>query len=343
MTPKEKTGRYKYIRYIICYGVLSLLFLIFFLWNINAGSVDLSVKEIAEILFFHSGDEMEYGIVWKIRLPRIIAAAVLGGALALAGFLMQIFFRNPIAGPFVLGISSGAKMTVALTMIFLLKRGLESSSWVLILSAFAGSLITMFFVLMISGKVGTSSLLVVCGVMVGYICSAITDFIVTFADDADIVNLHNWSMGSFSGISMDGVKISSLVVTAAFLGSMLLSKAMGAYQLGEVYARNMGVNIRRFRIELILLSSILSATVTAFAGPVSFVGIAVPHVIRQLFKTAKPIIVIPGCFLGGAVFCLFSDLLARTLFSPTELSISSVTAVFGAPVVIAMMIKRVKR
>ena len=124
---------------------------------------------------------------------------------------------------------------------------------------------------------------------------------------------------------------------------MLLSKAMGAYQLGEVYARNMGVNIKRFRIELILLSSVLSATVTAFAGPVSFVGIAVPHMIKQLFKTAKPIVVIPGCFLGGAVFCLFSDLLARTLFSPTELSISSVTAVFGAPVVIAMMIKRVKR
>ena len=160
-------------------------------------------------------------------------------------------------------------------------------------------------------------MLVVSGIMIGYICSAATDFIVTFADDSNIVNLHNWSMGSFSGISMDGVKISSLVVTAAFLGSMLLSKAMGAYQLGEVYARNMGVNIRRFRIELILLSSILSATVTAFAGPVSFVGIAVPHVIRQLFKTAKPIVVIPGCFLGGAVFCLFSDLLARTLFAPT--------------------------
>ena len=179
--------------------------------------------------------------------------------------------------------------------------------------------------------------------MIGYICSAATDFIVTFADDTNIVNLHNWSMGSFSGISMDGVKICLLVTAAAFLCSMLLSKAMGAYQLGEVYARNMGVNIKRFRIELILLSSVLSATVTAFAGPVSFVGIAVPHVIKQLFKTAKPIVVIPGCFLGGAVFCLFSDLLARTLFSPTELSISSVTAVFGAPVVIAMMIKRVKR
>ena len=201
----------------------------------------------------------------------------------------------------------------------------------------------MGFVLAVSKKLPQMSMLVVSGIMIGYICSAATDFIVTFADDSNIVNLHNWSMGSFSGISIDGVKICLLVTAAAFFCSMLLSKAMGAYQLGEVYARNMGVNIKRFRIELILLSSILSATVTAFAGPVSFVGIAVPHMIKQLFKTAKPIVVIPGCFLGGAVFCLFSDLLARTLFSPTELSISSVTAVFGAPVVIAMMIKRVKR
>ena len=228
-------------------------------------------------------------------------------------------------------------------MVVFLGQGLIMNSWTMILAAFLGSMVSMGFVLTVSKKIPQMSMLVVSGIMIGYICSAATDFIVTFADDSNIVNLHNWSMGSFSGISMDGVKISSLVVTAAFLGSMLLSKAMGAYQLGEVYARNMGVNIRRFRIELILLSSILSATVTAFAGPVSFVGIAVPHVIRQLFKTAKPIVVIPGCFLGGAVFCLFSDLLARTLFSPTELSISSVTAVFGAPVVIAMMIKRVKR
>ena len=198
-------------------------------------------------------------------------------------------------------------------------------------------------VLLVAKKVHNMSMLVISGVMIGYICSAATDFIVTFADDSNIVNLHNWSMGSFSGISIDGVKICLLVTATALVCSMLLSKAMGAYQLGEVYARNMGVNIKRFRIELILLSSILSATVTAFAGPVSFVGIAVPHMIKQLFKTAKPIVVIPGCFLGGAVFCLFSDLLARTLFSPTELSISSVTAVFGAPVVIAMMIKRVKR
>ena len=166
---------------------------------------------------------------------------------------------------------------------------------------------------------------------------------VTFADDSDIVNLHGWSQGSFSGMNWSNVKVAAVVIGVTILITFFMSKPIGAYQLGEVYARNMGVNIRRFRIELILLSSILSATVTAFAGPVSFVGIAVPHVIRQLFKTAKPIVVIPGCFLGGAVFCLFSDLLARTLFAPTELSISSVTAVFGAPVVIVMMIKRAKR
>ena len=273
----------------------------------------------------------------------MLAALILGGALSVSGFLLQTFFSNPIAGPFVLGISSGAKLVVSVFMVVFLGQGLIMNSWTMILAAFLGAMVSMGFVLAVSKKIPQMSMLVVSGIMIGYICSAATDFIVTFADDSNIVNLHNWSMGSFSGISMDGVKISSLVVTATFLGSMLLSKAMGAYQLGEVYARNMGVNIRRFRIELILLSSILSATVTAFAGPVSFVGIAVPHVIRQLFKTAKPIVVIPGCFLGGAVFCLFSDLLARTLFAPTELSISSVTAVFGAPVVIVMMIKRAKR
>ena len=332
-----------YTRYGISFAVLAVMMCCLIIWNINSGSVHLTVEEIGGILFKKTGEETAYRIVWDIRLPRILAAAILGGALSVSGFLLQTFFANPIAGPFVLGISSGAKLVVSLLMIVLLGKGIAVNSAFMILAAFAGAMISMGFVLLIAGRVKKMSMLVICGVMIGYICSAATDFAVTFADDANIVNLHNWSMGSFSGISMDGVKISSLVVTATFLGSMLLSKAMGAYQLGEVYARNMGVNIRRFRIELILLSSILSATVTAFAGPVSFVGIAVPHVIRQLFKTAKPIVVIPGCFLGGAVFCLFSDLLARTLFAPTELSISSVTAVFGAPVVIAMMIKRVKR
>ena len=135
----------------------------------------------------------------------------------------------------------------------------------------------------------------------------------------------------------------AIVVLLTMVIVFFMSKPIGAYQLGEVYAQNMGVNIKLFRIGLILLSSILSACVTAFAGPISFVGIAVPHIVKSLLKTARPLLMIPACFLGGAVFCLFCDLIARTVFAPTELSISSVTAVFGAPVVIYIMIRRQKR
>ena len=207
-------------------------------------------------------------------------------------------------------------------------------------SAFCGSLIAMSFILLISARVKQMSLLVVCGVMIGYICSAITEFVVTFADDANIVNLHNWSMGSFSGIRWANLSVIAGVTMTGVLLSFLLSKPMGAYQLGEAYAQNMGVKLYRFRLELILLSSVLSACVTAFAGPISFVGVAAPHLMKSLFKTAKPIVMIPACFLGGAGFCLLCDLLARSLFAPTELSISSVTAVFGAPIVILMLLQK---
>ena len=155
------------------------------------------------------------------------------------------------------------------------------------------------------------SMLVISGVMIGYICSAVTDFVVTFADDSNIVNLHNWSLGSFSGMSWGNVKVMAIVVLLTMVIVFFISKPIGAYQLGEVYAQNMGVNIKLFRIGLILLSSILSACVTAFAGPISFVGIAVPHIVKSLLKTARPLLVIPACFLGGAVFCLFCDLIAQ--------------------------------
>ena len=260
----------------------------------------------------------------------------------MSGFLLQTVFANPIAGPFVLGISSGAKLTVSLTLIVLLGKGIFVSSGVMILAAFGGAMISMGFILLLSGKVKKMSMLVICGVMIGYICSAVTDFAVTFADDANIVNLHNWSMGSFSGTSWENIRVMTAVVFISLLFIFLMAKPIGAYQLGEVYAQNMGVNIFRFRVVLILLSSLLSACVTAFAGPISFVGIAVPHLIKSLFKTAKPILMIPGCFLGGGVFCLFCDLIARTVFAPVELSISSVTALFGAPVVIYMMVRNRK-
>ena len=324
----------------LCYGGLLLALIALLLWNSCAGSSETSLGSVMRILLGDAADETMYHIVWRIRLPRILASVILGGALSVSGFLLQTFFANPIAGPFVLGISSGAKMTVALAMIFFLQQGLVMNSATMVLSAFAGALLSMGFILLLARRVHNMSLLVVGGVMVGYICSAITDFVVTFADDANIVNLHNWSQGSFSGTSWSNVRDMAMLVLVLLILAFLLSKPIGAYQMGESYARSMGVNVRRFRVELILLSSLLSACVTAFAGLISFVGIAVPHLVKSMLKTAKPLVVIPACFLGGAVFCLFCDLLARTMFAPTELSISSVTAVFGAPVVIAMMISR---
>ena len=332
---KEKRGRI-----LVGFVILLVLTAGFSLWNLHAGSVTISAGEIRSILFDPGVTGTNRNIIWSIRLPRLLSALVLGGALSVSGYLLQTFFHNPIAGPFVLGVSSGAKFTVCIAMVLFFTGGRATSSATLILAAFAGAMISMGFVLVISQKVHQMSMLVVCGVMIGYICSALTDFLVTFADDSNIVNLHNWSVGSFSGRSWADVGTMTLVCGVALVLSFLMSKPIRAYQLGEVYAQNMGVPLKAFRAALILLSSILSACVTAFAGPISFVGIAVPHLMKRLFGTAEPMVLIPACFLGGSAFCLGCDLIARTAFAPTEMSISSVTAVFGAPVVIYMMLRR---
>lgn len=318
---------------LLSVGVIAVLFA-----NLFTGSADISVSDAVTAVFGEENTASD--ILWKIRMPRALAALLLGGALSLSGYLLQTFFHNPIAGPFVLGVSSGAKLIVAISMIFSAGFfGLLSSAF-MIISAFVGSMISLGFVLLVSRKVRQMSMLVVCGVMIGYICSAITDFLVTFADDSDIVNLHDWSMGTFSGTSMDNVKVIFIFVLIGLVGTILISKPIGAYMLGESYAHNMGVNIKLLRALLIILSGLLSASVTAFAGPVSFVGIAVPHIIRVLFKTSKPLVMIPACFLGGSIFCMLCDMIARTVFAPTELSISTVTAIFGAPVVIVIMLGR---
>ena len=327
-------------RYLGVFLGLLIAFAVLTVWNINTGSVKISVKEIARIIFLREGDETRMNIVWKLRLPRIIASAVLGGGLALSGFLMQTFFQNPIAGPFVLGISSGSKLFVALVMIAALRFVSYVSSWMMVAAAFAGALIAMGFVLLAARSIRQMSMLLVAGIMISYICSAVTEFLITFAQDSDIVNLHSWSQGSFSGTTWDDVRIFAIVIFLCLGAVFLLSKPIGAYQMGEAYAQSMGVNVKRFRVVLILMSSLIAGCVTAFAGPISFVGIAVPHLIRMLLRTTKPILMIPACFLGGAVFCMFCDYIARTAFSPVELSISTVTALFGAPVVIVMLIRR---
>lgn len=349
-------GRFSFIMLLLsCLLVLALVL------NVNIGSVSVAIQDVFQMIwssircgianiFTRGGyaeelnavinSSTESQILFRIRVPRMLLAAILGGALSVSGYLLQVFFRNPIAGPFVLGISSGAKMVVGITLIFLTQYIGSISSLTLILAAFLGSLLITFIVLLFSQKVRNMSMLLVIGIMVGYICGAVTDFCITFADDHDVVNLTNWSMGTFSGASWDNVQTAMLMCIPGILAALLLSKPISAYALGEGYAQSMGIRIKPFRVLLILLSSLLSACVTALAGPISFVGIAVPHITRTLLKSSKPVFVIPSTFLCGAVFCVFCDLIARTVFAPTELAIGTVTSVFGAPVVIYMMVKR---
>ena len=319
-------------------ALLFALLLALLALSVCVGSVKIPLAEVWHALRGAEGAAAD--IVLRLRLPRALAALILGGGLALAGYLLQSFFHNPIAGPFILGVSSGAKLAVALVMVFTLGRAAALSSWGLILAAFLGAMLAMGFVLLMARLVERMSILIISGVMIGYICSAVTDLVVTFADDADIVNLHNWSKGSFSGLSWQNVGVMSAVILLCAAGSLLLSKPIGAYQLGESHARSVGVDLRLLRALLVLLSSLLAACVTAFAGPVSFVGVAVPHLVRSLFRSDRPLLLIPGCFLAGGAFCLLCDLLARSLFAPTELSISTVTAIFGAPVVIVILARR---
>lgn len=328
------------LRVVTVFVSLLAAFLLITVLNIRIGNVAIPVDEILKILFTKTGNPTQVNIIWKIRLPRIFMAAILGGALALSGFLLQTFFANPVAGPFVLGISSSAKMAVAFAMIFCMKWFGSVSSFAMIAAAFVGSLVSVGFILLFSRRIRGMSTLLVAGIMVGYICTAITDFVVTFAADSEIVNLHNWSKGSFSGMNWNSVAVAAITIGITFFAVFLLAKPISAYQLGESYAQSMGVNIKVFRTTLILLSSVLSATVTAYAGPISFVGIAVPFLIKRCLNSSKPLLVIPASFLGGGVLCMLCDLIARTAFAPTELNISTVTSLFGAPVVIYMMLRQ---
>ncbi len=220
------------IRAVLCFAGLLVTACLLFCISLMSGSSKIAPDVVFGILTGQRGEPAAYRIIADIRLPRTIAALVLGGGLSVSGFLLQSFFRNPIAGPFVLGISSGAKLTVALLMIAALQHGFVMQSGMMIAAAFVGAVLCMLIVLLFSGKVRNMAQLVISGVMIGYICNALTDLAVTFADDANIVNLHNWSKGSFSGTDWQDIRAMTVLTFAALIGAFLLSKPIGAYQLG---------------------------------------------------------------------------------------------------------------
>ncbi len=322
----------------IVLGTLTALMVIL---NIGIGSVSLSPAEIwATLINADSGSTMG-AIIWKIRIPRAIAAVLGGAFLAVSGLLLQVYFRNPIVGPFILGISSGATVMVSLVMLTTLTVGMTVlSPFMTTVAAFVGAYGVMTIVVAVASRVKSGITLLIVGLMMGYLCHAVTAVLQALAEKEKIKGFVLWQLGSFSGFKWSEISLLLIVGGLILLGIYLLSKPLNAFLLGETYAASMGVNIRRFRVLILLCACALAGMVTSMAGPVAFVGLAVPHMARLVFQTSDNRILVPGACLVGALVASLCDLIARMLLAPVELPLSAITAFFGAPIVIGLLLKR---
>ena len=328
-------------RYLV-FALLLLATLIMMAMNISIGSISYPLDRVWATLA-NPGLDSDLGfIIWKIRLPRALAAAMGGAFLAASGLLLQVYFRNPIVGPFILGISSGATVMVSLFMLTV--AGMQMAFAIPFLTTLAGCVgayAVMVLVVALASKVkgGGASLLII-GLMMGYLCGAVTAILTALAEKERIKGFVLWQLGSFSGFKWVEIWIMAAFGGALLLAIYLLSKPLNAFLLGEDYAASMGVNIRRFRLFIMLAASSLAGLVTAMAGPVAFIGLAVPHMARLSFGTSDNRILVPGAALMGALVTSMCDLIARMWISPVELPLSAITSFFGAPIVIALLLKR---
>lgn len=333
----------KGIRYAVG---LCVLIAVLFALNLIVGSVSIPVADIVRILSGETAMKESWRfIILESRLPQAITATVGGGALAVSGLMLQTAFKNPLAGPSIFGINSGAGLGVALVMLFLggsLSAGSVSlSGFVAILvAAFIGAMAVMIIIFLFSTIVRNNVMLLIIGVMIGYISSSAISLLNFFATDEGVKSYMVWGMGSFGGVSMQQMPV---FLTVSFVGlalSLLLIKPLNALLLGEQYAENLGVNILRVRNWLLLATGLLTAITTAFCGPVAFIGLAVPHIARLLFKTADHRILMPCTILTGSAVALVCNVIC---FLPGEtgvIPLNAVTPVMGAPVIIYVIVRR---
>jgi iron complex transport system permease protein len=314
-----------------------------FILNIGLGSVKISLRNIINAIFSHSnGQESIYrNIIWQIRLPRSLASILGGAALGLSGLLLQVLFRNPLADPFILGISSGASLFAGLIILSGVLIGWNAAMpFLLIIAAFIGAMAVMSVVLAVARKIKNIVTLLIIGIMVGYLCNAITNLMIAFAQKEQLHMFTIWTLGSFSGFSWFQVILLALTTIPLFGVAMIICKPLNALLLGEDYARSMGVNIKQLRLFIILISCILSGAITAFAGPIAFIGLAVPYIARLSCKTSDNRLLVPITVLLGAFLTSLCDLIARISFAPVELPISVITSFFGVPIVILLLLRR---
>lgn len=313
-----------------------------FLFNVGLGSSDITVKEIFRVLFGEvDPSEKAFLIIRRIRLPRAVASLIGGAAMAIAGFLLQTFFSNPIVEPYVLGIASGSSLFVGVVMLGGFTFGFQRVTPIfLFFGAFIGAMLVMIIVLFAASKVKSVVTLLIIGLMAGYVCSAATSILSAYAEREQLASFAMWNMGSFAGFTWPHIKIMGSIVGLTLFASFLLAKSLNALNMGDKYAQSMGINVKVARYAIILISSILTAAVTAFAGPISFIGLAVPHICRILFHTSDSRLLLPACILGGSFMTAFCDLVARNIVSPAELPLGAITAIIGAPVVVYLLTRK---
>lgn len=331
-------------------GIIIVLILVFLFLNMVLGSVNIPMASVWHILTGHGEEPMTWqNIIWKSRFPQALTALVAGAGLSISGLQMQTVFRNPLAGPSVLGISSGASMGVAFVVLFSGSIGgvaLSNLGFMgevaLSIAAIVGSLSVMALIVFASHKVKGNVTLLIIGVMIGYLANAIIGILKFFSVEEDIKTYVIWGLGSFSRVSGNQMMLFVTIMAVLIPLSFLLVKTLNLLMLGDGYARNLGLNIKRARVLVITCSGVLTAIVTAYCGPIIFLGLAVPHLCRAIFQTSDHRILMPASLVMGAALALACNLIARMPGFEGALPINSVTALIGAPVVASVLFRKRK-
>lgn len=332
-------------------SVLLSLLVIAFLLDVALGSVHIPLKEVVRVLFMtDSGNDSWIYIIEKIRIPKALTAVIVGCGLSVSGLQMQTLFRNPLAGPSVLGITAGASLGVALVMlsagsitsIYTIKELGISGSWLIIVASSLGAALIMVIIVWISSSLKDNVIVLIIGVMIGNITLSVISIWQYFSSPELIKDYLMWTFGSLGGVTGTQLVLLSVVVTAGLLISFFSSKSLDALLLGDNYARSMGLTVKHARLLIIGSTSILAGGITAFCGPIGFIGIAVPHLARALFNTSNHRILIPACCLIGTVLMLICDIIAQLPGSQSVLPINVITALVGSPVVIWVIAGRHK-
>ncbi|TJY34121.1 FecCD family ABC transporter permease [Pontimicrobium aquaticum] len=329
--------------YRLSFILLSIILLFCFFANISLGSVSISFKDIFNALL---GISDNY-IIQNYRLPKAFTAIIVGSGLGISGLLMQTLFRNPLAGPFVLGISSGASLGVAIVVMGSSLFGgsvalLLASKWSLVIASSLGSFLVLLAVMLVSAKVRDTMAILIIGLMFASITAAIVSVLSYFASAEQLQQYIFWGFGSLGNLSWNELLVLSSICFIGIVLSVASIKALNTLLLGENYAKSLGLNIKKSRMLIIIATSLLAGTITAFAGPIAFIGLAIPHITRQVFNTSNHKVLIPAVVLFGAIILLICDSIAQLPASDYFLPINAITSIIGAPVVIWLLVRKRK-